>query len=150
MIGTDMQSSAFSAGSYVDAQAIANDMGQFSENNNSSNVLLDENSIALSNSDRELYDGIMSNTGKVRHSQEGMGGVSMVNAIKGPGSGLLGSMGPASSPQANGKVFGATLDTLQSSNSQFSLSIIEKTLFPIALLQQRSLPLEEFQSLLLG
>jgi hypothetical protein len=73
MIGTDMQSSAFSAGSYVDAQAIANDMGQFSENNNSSNVLLDENSIALSNSDHELYDGIMTNIGKVRHGQEGMG-----------------------------------------------------------------------------
>jgi hypothetical protein len=53
----------------------------------------------------------------------------MVNAIKGPGIGLLGSMGTASSPQANAKVFGATLDTLQSSNSQFSLSILENDTF---------------------
>ncbi|KAM0893153.1 hypothetical protein ACQ4PT_025290 [Festuca glaucescens] len=103
MIGNDVQSLVAPGGSSVAALPAANGMGQNSENFISSNVNLDEPSIAFSNSVHVLYDGNTCDSGLARKLKDGMMNDSMVNATERPGTCLQGSMEIASSPQTNGE-----------------------------------------------
>jgi hypothetical protein len=123
MIGTDVQSLVHDGGSSVAVVTVVNGMEPNSNIVFSSNIISNKCTMDLSNSVHEIYKGNICDSGITRKLKDNVMDVSRVHANQIPVSCLQGSIGVASSPQTNGKVFDAI--SPQSSNNPCSLSVIE-------------------------
>jgi hypothetical protein len=111
MIGDDEQSLLAPGGFYVAGFDAANGMVQVSKNIIFSSLNIDDHSTVVCNSNFLLNGGNTCDTGLARKPKGGIVEDSMVTTTEGPGTGLQGSMGIASSPRTNAKDSVATTDS---------------------------------------